>query len=123
MNTLSIKQMAERTGLSTYTLRYYEQEGLLDGVQRDTNGHRRYTAYDVDRIDFLMKLRTTGMPIREMQYFVALYRSGDDTTPERCALLQAHRQRVQAQIDELCANLAVIDRKIDMYLQEEECQP
>src|SRR5688500_11257326 len=98
-NTFTIQQVSEQTGLSTYTLRYYEDIELLDPVQRAPNGHRRYTEADVRRIDFLMRLRKTHMPIEEMKYFVNLYRQGSETASERRELLETHRQTVQAQID------------------------
>ena len=118
--TFTIQQVAEQTGLSTYTLRYYEDIGLLDPVERASNGHRRYTEADVRRIDFLMRLRKTHMPIEEMKYFVDLYRRGSETASERRDLLEAHRRVVQAQIDELHEILGFIDYKIALYVDEEK---
>ena len=71
---LTIQQVATLTGLSVHTLRYYERNGLLEPVNRATNGHRRYRTEDITRIEFLTRLRTTGMPIRQMQQFARLYR-------------------------------------------------
>ena len=48
--TYTIQQMAEQTGLTRYTLRYYEDIGLLDSVARASNGHRRYSEADLNRI-------------------------------------------------------------------------
>jgi DNA-binding transcriptional MerR regulator len=61
---LTIQQVSERTGLSVYTLRYYERNGLLEPINRAANGHRCYSATNITRIEFLSKLRMTGMPIR-----------------------------------------------------------
>ena len=117
---LTIEQVAERTGLSAHTLRYYERIGLLDPVGRATSGHRRYAANDLAWLDFLTRLRTTGMPIRHMQEFAALRRQGDGTIAERRALLEAHQQMVQTHIEELQRNLVAITQKIETYHQMEE---
>src|SRR5579862_6436868 len=92
---LSIQQVAERTGLSVHTLRYYEQIGLLDTVNRDAGGRRRYTPDDVAWIALLILMRDTGMPLAQIQAFAALMRLGPDGTPQRRALLEAHQAQVQ----------------------------
>jgi DNA-binding transcriptional MerR regulator len=112
--TLSIAEMAERTGVSAHTLRYYERIGLLD-VERDANGYRVYSAADFARVVFLNRLRMTGMPIRELQRYVALVGEGDATVPERKAMLLAHREAVRAQLAELQFALDTIDFKIATY--------
>lgn len=114
--SLSIAQMAEATGLSTHALRYYEREGLmLAAVDRASSSHGRYTDSDVTWVGFLTRLRSTGMPIRDLKRYVDLVRGGDGTTPQRLALLVEHRRRVLARLDEVTASLAAIDRKITLY--------
>lgn len=115
---LSIKDVADETGLSIHTLRYYERIGLLDPVHRLPNGHRRYDGNDLRRIDFLKRLRSTGMRISEMQAYVELYRAGPSTLDERLRVLVAHREAVQQQINELCDTLAFLDEKIERYKAE-----
>lgn len=113
---LTIQQVAEATGLSVHTLRYYERCHLIAPVGRSANGHRRYSANDIRWIQFLNKLRLTGMPIRQMQQYAELVRSQPDTGfHQRRQLLEAHRQTVLDQIQQLQDNLAVIDWKIQHY--------
>ena len=113
------QEMSHLTGLGIHTLRYYEQIGLLDRIERLENGHRRYQTKDLVRVDFLKRLRATGMSIKEMQYYVELYRAGDTTLRERREILQAHREQIQAQVDELLDTMDVIDGKIVRYLEQE----
>jgi DNA-binding transcriptional MerR regulator len=119
MNTqtdqLTIQQVAETTGLSVHTLRYYERIGLIHPVNRADNTHRRYSMDDIGWIEFLMKLRATGMSIQEMQVYAELQRQGDDTLPERVEMLKALRRRVEAHIEELNDNLKLIAYKIEYY--------
>jgi DNA-binding transcriptional MerR regulator len=114
--SLSISQAAERTGLSTHTLRYYEREGLMIGsVDRASSSHRRYTDADIVWVDFLTKLRSTAMPISRVREYVDLVRQGDSSTQARLALLVAHRETVIAQLEEMTQSLAAIDHKIAAY--------
>jgi DNA-binding transcriptional MerR regulator len=114
--SLSISEAAERTGLSTHTLRYYEREGLmLGGVGRASSSHRRYSDSDITWVTFLTKLRSTAMPISKVREYVDLVRRGDDSTPARLELLLAHRETVIAQLEEMTNSLAAIDYKIATY--------
>jgi DNA-binding transcriptional MerR regulator len=112
---LTIAQVAERTGLTRHTLRYYERDGLMLGVGRAGSGHRRYSERDLGWIELITKLRATGMPIREVRRYAELVRAGDGNEDERLALLRAHRERVRAQLATMAAYLDAIDMKIGYY--------
>jgi DNA-binding transcriptional MerR regulator len=112
---LTISDVAEATGLTNHTLRYYERAGLLLGVGRNGSGHRRYNAQDVDWVVLVTRLRATGMPIRLIRRYAELVRAGEGNEAERLALLEAHRADVVAKIDELQHNLELIDYKIGLY--------
>jgi DNA-binding transcriptional MerR regulator len=117
---LSIQQVAATTQLSSHTLRYYERIGLLAPIERASSGHRRYSSQDIAWINFLTRLRATGMPIREMQQFAELRRQGDRTLTQRRQLLESHQQFVHQQINELTQSLKVIQEKIQHYQELEE---
>ncbi|MBE9037533.1 MerR family transcriptional regulator [aff. Roholtiella sp. LEGE 12411] len=116
---LTIQQVAALTGLSVHTLRYYERNGLLAPINRAANGHRRYSATDIARIKFLTRLRTTGMPIRQMQQFADLYRQKPEAIAERRLILEAHECEVTERIRELNHNLEMIQKKIQHYQELE----
>lgn len=112
---LTIADAARVSGLSAHALRYYERAGLLDPVDRNEGGHRRYREEDLDLIRFLSKLRTTGMPIREVRRYTELMRQGESTNEERLALLEAHRETVLERLEETARNLDQIEWKINFY--------
>jgi len=112
---LTIAEVAERTGLTRHTLRYYERDGLMLSVGRADSGHRRYSERDLGWIELITKLRATGMPIREVRRYAGLVRAGDGNEDERLALLRAHRERVRAQLDMMAAYLEAVDMKISYY--------
>jgi DNA-binding transcriptional MerR regulator len=116
---MTIAEAAERSGLSAHTLRYYERIGLIHPVDRGTNGHRRYGRDDLEWLDLLIKLRTTGMPIRQMVEYAELVRMGPKTVARRRAMLERHRAEISARMAELEDTAAVLDRKIAMYQEME----
>lgn len=114
----SISDVAERTNLTTHTLRYYERDDLLLGpVARDAGGRRVYDDHDVSWIVMLTCLRGTGMPIRDMRRYAELVRAGEGNEDARLALLDAHRRRVLAQLAEVTTHLGAVEDKIALYTE------
>jgi DNA-binding transcriptional MerR regulator len=111
----SIADAARLSGVSAYTLRYYERAGLIDGVDRAGSGHRRYSDDDLAWIEVLQCLRKTGMPIAGIRRYAELVRAGDGNEEERLALLEEHRGAVRAQLIEVRRHLEFIERKIAIY--------
>lgn len=126
-DTFTIKQVAETTGISTHTLRYYETLGLIHPIDRAGNTHRRYTQEDINWIQFLLKLRATGMSIQDMQAFAELQRRGDSTLPERIEMLKVFERDVVGRIAEWNDHLSMIRYKIDLYSgrvsKQQACAP
>lgn len=120
---LSIQTISQLTGISTYTLRYYEKNGLIHPITRGVNGRRQYSAGDLDWIRFLLRLRTTGMSIRQMQQTAHLRRQGPSTARERRQLLEAHLESIKKQIEALQEHQEAIENKILIYKQWEKDYP
>ncbi|ALO12014.1 MerR family transcriptional regulator [Streptomyces venezuelae] len=115
---LAIGEVAERTGLTVHALRFYEREGLLVGpIRRTAGGRRRYTTLDVDWLLICVKLRESGMPLADLKRFAELVRHGRGNEAERLRLLDAHRQRVDAQIQALEECRSVITWKVGVYAE------
>lgn len=112
---LTIQQVAEMSGLSVHTLRYYERVGLIHSITRADNTHRRYSMDDVGWIDFLNKLRATGMSIQQMQRYAELQRQGDETLAERVQMLRDLREEAEAHISKIQEHLHIIHHKIEYY--------
>jgi DNA-binding transcriptional MerR regulator len=116
VKTLTIAEAAARSGLTAHTLRYYERDGLMLGtVERAGSGHRRYTEGDLTWIEMITRLRSTGMPIRDVRRYAALVRAGEGTEAERLELLTALRERVEAELAQVTGHLRAIDHKIGIY--------
>ena len=112
---MKIGELARLSGLSGHTIRYYERIGLLPRAPRDRAGRRDYDAAILAWIEFLGRLKTTGMPIREMLAYARLRAGGASTAGERRALLERHRVGVRKRLSELQASLLALDEKIAGY--------
>ena len=117
---LTISEVAEQTGLSAHTLRYYERIGLMAPIGRGERGHRRYDASDLEWIVLIQRLRSTDMPVKEMQRFAELVRRGDETISERRKLLETHQTKLKAQLDDIEKTLKLLDHKVTTYRNMEK---
>lgn len=113
----SIGEFSKLTNLSIYTLRYYENEKLIT-PNRKNNGHRYYTDSDLRWIEFVQRLKDTGMPIKDIQRYAELRSLGNSTMHERMNMLINHKSCLQLQIDTLSDHMRKLDTKIDYYKTE-----
>jgi len=115
-SSLSIGQVAERTGLSVHALRFYESEGILaNPVRRGPGGRRVYGEDDVEWLNLCIILRASGMPVPAIRAYTDLVRQGAGNEEERVALLRGHQQEVIAQIRKLTECLDLISFKVGVY--------
>lgn len=109
-----IRTLAQRTGVSAHTLRYYESAGLMISVPRDNVGRRVYTEEHERWVAFLRRLREGGMNIAQVREYAELTRTEDDAARHRrLELLRAHRDEVRDRIRRLALHLEILDRKVD----------
>lgn len=121
---LTIGEVAERTGLSVHTLRFYEREGILaNPVTRDSGGRRVYTEDDVDWLIVCTFLRASDMPVQEIRRYTELVRAGGGNELARLTLLREHRERVTTRMAALTRSLDLVDHKIGVYEDILDSQP
>jgi len=112
---ISIGTLSRLSGISAHTLRFYEKQGILKPVGRADNGHRRYRRQDLLWLAFVVRLKRTGMPLAQIREYADLRADGDDTLGARLAMLERHRERLAANIDELTACAGALEDKIATY--------
>ena len=115
----SIGEFSRLTNLGIHTLRYYEHENLIT-PKRNSSNRRCYSDKDLAWIEFIKRLKDTGMPIKEIQRYAELRAEGDITLNERMEMLTVHRESLNEQIKVLQEHMAKLDDKIDFYRQEIE---
>ncbi|WP_417773729.1 MerR family transcriptional regulator [Stappia sp.] len=113
---MMIGDLAQRTGLSVDTLRYYEKIGLIPAPLRDSGGRRIYDTAILGWLDFLDRLKATGLGMRDrLRYADLRTHPGVASVRERREMLERHREKVAADLDRLGETLKLLDDKVDLY--------
>ncbi|ALB29224.1 MerR family transcriptional regulator [Companilactobacillus heilongjiangensis] len=111
----SIGEVAEKTGLSSYTLRYYDKEGLMPFVHRGNGGRREFTDDDMDFVDLIACLKETGMSLKEIREFINMSMAGNDTLQARLEMFKRQRDEVMKQIEQSQRYLKKLDYKVKYF--------
>lgn len=111
---MTIGEISKATNISEHTLRYYEKKQLIR-VKRDFAGRRNYDDSDIQWIEFIKRLKDTGMLLKDIEKYSKLRYEGDMTMPERLTILQEHREYVLDQQHKWADYLSNLDDKIDFY--------
>ncbi|RUS47352.1 MerR family transcriptional regulator [Cohnella sp. AR92] len=118
----TIKQTADKTGISEDTIRYYEKIALLPRADRKDNGHRVYHQEDINKIRLISCLKKTGMPLEEMRPFLAVSADADPAEyPELVEQLRSHRENIVSQIASLQQVVDFIDMKLEEGRYRRDC--
>ena len=111
----SAKEMAEITGLSTATLRYYEKEKLLPQIDRNSQRYRQYTDEDIEWIKMIQCMRMANIPIQSIKQYVSLLLQGGETLEQRYIMVQEHMKDINNQMTHLQNALALTQSKLAFY--------
>ena len=97
---MKIADVAEASGLSAKTIRYYEDIGLVRPM-RGENGYRAFVETDVHKLTFLARARSLGFSIKECRTLLSLYEDRGRASSDVKALAEAHLRRIDHKIAEL----------------------
>jgi len=114
----TIREVCQKTGLTAHTLRYYEKEGLLTGIERSQGGFRQYSDENLEWLGLICCLKNTGMPLQEIARFVRLAHQGNSTLEERVQLLKEHREKIRDRMTETQQYLDKITWKVNFFSEK-----
>jgi MerR family transcriptional regulator, repressor of the yfmOP operon len=112
-----IGELAIALGLTTRTIRYWEEVGIIESVQRSDGATRGFTPDYVRRIKFIIKLKELGLTIKEMQDLYAAYGEAKQTermVPRLVEILDEHIDK----LDQKMSKLASLRKEISSYRQQ-----
>jgi DNA-binding transcriptional MerR regulator len=122
LEELSIKQAAERVGLTEDTIRYYEKINLLPRAKRNSSGRRVYESDDLEVMVFITHLKSAGMSLENIKFYLSLNLEDDpNAASERLALLTEQKEQLESKLAELQAAYKVLEHKVEHY--QEVCLP
>lgn len=102
------------TNVPTSTLRYYEELNLLIPSRTNTN-YREYSEKDIEWINFIKRIKETGMSLKEIQIYSELRNRGDDTILERMVMLDKQKASLREQIKNIQNDISFIQKKEETY--------
>lgn len=111
----SIGQVAKKTGLSVHTLRYYEKEGLLPFVRKNSSGLRGFSDSDLGWLELIECLKATGLHLKGIKQYIDWYIEGDSTLQLRLDMFRQQKIRIEEQMAELQKHMNKINYKIELY--------
>jgi len=101
---LQIGEVAEMLDVTTRTIRYYEEFGIMSPPQRLDGGMRVYGKEDILRLKFILKLKELGISLKEMQELSDIYKihkDSDKMMPRLLEILDGHIQKIDEKITKL----------------------
>jgi len=114
MGHYSIGEFSEKVGLSIDTLRYYEKEDIIH-CHREENNRRYYDDSDFAWVEFIIRLKNTGMSLKNIHTYAALRYKGDSTIPQRLELLFNQLDKLHDKQDEVTDHISFLENKIKIY--------
>lgn len=117
---MHISEVAAISGLSIHTLRYYEKQGILNQIARDSSGRRVFCPRDLEWLSWIQRLKSTGMTLENIKCFAELRDHGDESLSLRRSMLAEHAVTLRAEIQNLQAELDVVEHKIEAYSIKEK---
>jgi DNA-binding transcriptional MerR regulator len=108
----TIGQVAKMKHLSISQLRYYDNQGLFPFLKRIEKGDRVFDEDSLKFLDFILCLKNTGMPIKDIKQFVEMSMVGKETNHQRIGMMKQPEVKIHQQIRESEENLIKIQEKI-----------
>ena len=110
----TISQVAKKMNLTPFAIRYYDKEGILS-LHRSPKGIRYFTDSDLEQIEMLCCLKSTGMTVKDIKKYFDLCALGDGTLKQRMDIFVSHREFIMGEIERLKLNLIKIEKRISLY--------
>lgn len=118
---MTIKEVAERTGVSIDNLRYYERIGLIPPIPRNKSGIREYDERAIHWIEFVLKFKQAGASLEAIIEYIKLAHSDEDSKEARREILIDIKHDLEMRISKLQECLDMTQYKIENYYNL--CEP
>ena len=112
----TIGQVSQMFGLPISTLRYYDKQGLFPNMER-VSGIRKFSDSEMEALRVIECLKKSGMEIKDIKQFMELCVEGASTYPQRKALVEKQRERLEAELVHMNKALDMLKFKCWYYEQ------
>lgn len=109
---LGINEVVELTGISAFTIRYYDKCGFFPNLIRGKRGVRSFSDADIHQLKLVDALRRSGLSIEGIRYYVKLSKRGNESEQDRLSILQTQTTALEYQIAEAEESLAMLRNEV-----------
>lgn len=120
---LGINEVVELTGISAFTIRYYDKCGFFPNLIRGKRGVCSFKPSDVKQLKLVDALRRSGLSIEGIRYFVRLSKRGEETKADQRAIIQTQTTALEYQIAEAGESLELLREELASLKIQEESEP
>lgn len=111
----TVKDVAKIMNISAYTVRYYDNEGLIPFVSRTQSNVRMFSDYDLSWLRTVHCLRTTNLSISDIKKYIDLCLKGNKTIKQRAEIIFAQEKRLEEELEELQSQMKILQKKKKYY--------
>ena len=111
----TVKEVAKKINISSHTVRYYDNEGLIPFVTRTQSNIRMFSDYDLSWIRTVHCLRATDLSINDIKKYIELCLKGKKTIPQRAKIIFNQEKKLQEHLKELQEQMKVLQKKKKYY--------
>lgn len=115
MEIFTVKQVSEIMGISPYTLRFYDKEGLFPDLKRGPGGRRHFSKDDLGWVYVIQCFRDTGLSIADIREYVEAAKKGESTVRERYEFIVRQKKKVMEALEVIRRQMKTLDRKAEYY--------
>ncbi|MEG0628525.1 MAG: MerR family transcriptional regulator [Enterococcus sp.] len=112
---MNISEVAEKFDMTPATIRYYEKQGLIPPITRNSSGVRDFQDEDLNWVEFIKCMRDSGLSINSLTRYSELYQIGEDTLIERKKILIEEYQKLLEKQRLIDGTVARLEQKLDNY--------
>lgn len=111
----TVKEAADMLGLTGYTVRYYDNAGLIPEVDRSPGNVRLFSDHNLAWLKLIHCLRMTGLPIPEVRRYINMCLQGDSTIPARAEIISAQEKKLEEELKLLNEQMDILRYKKHYY--------
>jgi len=111
----TVKQAAEMTGLSVHTVRFYDDNNLIQGIVRNSSNQRMFTDEAIEWLYICKVMRRAGLSLKEIKKYGELYSEGDRTIPQRMEIIRQRYENAERELESIKIRMKALETKLHHY--------
>ncbi len=120
---MKVKQLAERNDVNLDTIRYYTRIGLLNPTKNPLNGYKEYSASDEQRLQFILRAKSLGFSLTDIETFVEESLSGHAPCPKVREIMTTRIAQIEEKIVTMQSTCEQMKKALTVWQALPDCTP